>query len=464
MITSEAPLWDGQDVLIYDHEYDEHAVVSGVGYGKTHFAARWHFVRCVLNGQAGCKQSFIGAPTHKLLKQNILPMYLEFLDSIGLEQGDDYIYNRSDLAVHFKGLNHTVLTAPLSITTRMLVSFSFSHAWIDECGLTSDHAPIEVAKRTRDGKAIALQTLYTGSPEGTNNWFYKKCGNANKIKSNFSERETIVNVEGEDRKSKLLILHGKTKDNKTLPASYIDSLYREFAWNPNLIKAYINGEFVPVYEFSGYDYDKTRHMKKLEPDINKPLYLTWDFNVSQGAVALISWTAIQEHGQDLHCVRENRGRARGTLDAIDNFIEQFPPGLWGQVPISITGDCNGRNRSTRGDENDYDIISHRLKAAGYRNFTITAPYSNPLVSTRLATVNRMFSDKSIVGNLLLDNSCVKLDESFRTTTIDKFGKIEKPSGDTWTHPADGVGYYVCQARPIRDRLSISDINRAQFAY
>ena len=430
-------LWPGQVHAIQDRTYPEHCVVSGVGYGKSHYAVRWHHIRKVWNKNS--KLSLFIAPKYDLLLENNIPLYASFLESIGQIEGRDYnITKGSRPSLEYSDGHRVLFRSADPQAVAGLVSYTASHATVDEAGQCAETTPIEVSKRVRCPLSIVRQVLYTGTPEGVGNFFFRKFN-----------KTTCEPIEGTQfRVGKgALVLQGRTYDNKELPPDYLDNLYREFSWNENLAKAYIEGEFVPIYDHRGYDYDADKHRKSdVEIKEDRPLYVCWDFNVTQGRAGGVSWITLQEDARDIWAAAENKGSSRTTFEAVDDFIRQFPKLKWQHKEILVHGDAAGHGRDTRSYGNDYDIITQKLRHAGYSYVRTVAPRANPSVALRIAATNRLFSD-SYDSTLYLGPKCNKLD--LTQTTINEKGQIVKPAAETHTHFADACGYGVVALRPIR---------------
>ncbi len=423
--------WPGQTALLKNQNRTEHAYVAGVGTGKTHFLVRWHHARCLWNMKS--KLSLVGAPKHDLLLQNAMPLYQEFLESLGMRNGHEYNINRSNMYLEYNW-GHRVLFRTLHRSSiRQIVAYTLSHASVDEAGLCDEQTPIEITKRCRCSNANVIQKLYVGTPEGIN-YFSKRFGEGLKI-------------EGRYRYDKhRLVVNGSSYDNKELPEEYLEELEREFGWNESLRKAYIMGIFCPIYQDSAYDFRQDVHVGDYPKQLHQPIHLTWDFNV--GRVGLVTWSALQAVGADLHVVACSTDKLRTTEEACAQFLEAFPPHTWSHVDLHIHGDFSGWQRDTRSYGTDYDIIRQTLQPY-FPNLKMRHRKANPSIGLRIAAVNRLFSE-GYDSSLLIDQNCHKVIESFNLTAIDEKGDIKKPgSYDTWTHWSDNVGYAVVDLKPIK---------------
>lgn len=425
---AEFILWPGQRRLLEDHSKRYHAVVAGNRYGKTVFGARWALTRAILNKDS--ELGLVVAPKYDLLKQVNLPAFLAALETAGLT--DAIEVNMSDLYVDLPWGQRVLFRS--AEAWKKIVGYTVAWFWLDEPGLCPEEVNRELTKRLSCPKAIVRQGLYTGTPEGINH--YAKMFGCGAVQHD-TERHSIAETK--------LVLHGRTYDNPVLPPEYVQDLLDAFGWNENLRKAYIEGEFVPLFERNCYELDANRHIGDYPPLPDVPhIDLGFDFNVG-----MVTWGAYQRvEGKHRLCA-ENPRYCRDTDQAIDQFIDVFKPAIYSEHEITVTGDASGWAKDTRGGFNDYDIILERLRKR-YRNVRVVAPRSNPSVTASIVAVNRLLAK----GLLCLDRRCTKHIESAQTTTFDGKGDISKPSGDTWTHPMDGCRYYVDLRAPVRGREGV----------
>lgn len=451
-------LWRGQRRILEDlTPRREFGVVGGNGYGKSLLGARFHFDRTILNKDS--PYSLIAAPKDDLLKKGPIERLVQVFRDHGLKDTGPYkdysvVGNPTDIRMRW---GHTIMCRSVHKTAvSTLVAVDISHAWLSEAGLCPPSVNTEIAKRLRCPRAVCLQVLKEGTPEGVNH-FSERFGSLTPEGFRTVKGYKIPTFSADYAKNRVC-LHGVTYDNLALRESgYAEALEEEFSWNKNLFLAYLLGQFVPIYDFRGYDYDPTKHRRDLTIYNDRPLYLSWDFNVTQGRLGGVSWVTGQEFGRDIGFVAENKGSSRTTDEAIGGFISDFQD--WKNREVIITGDASGQARDTRGYDDDYAIIKARLSAAGFKHLRFKVPPSNPSVSKRITAVNRGFSDNSL-SRLLVGSKCNKLHTSFLQTTIDEKGKIVKPTGQTHTDFADAAGYLVTLLRPIRERGEFSNYDLA----
>ena len=86
---------------------------------------------------------------------------------------------------------------------------------------------------------------------------------------------TFVEQDGPDKQ----LIKVKTKDNPNLPPEFIPSLERNYP--PQLIAAYLNGEFVNLANCALYpDFDRSLHYTSAKPEQSETIYVGIDIDVT----------------------------------------------------------------------------------------------------------------------------------------------------------------------------------------
>lgn len=188
-----------------------------------------------------------------------------------------------------------------------------------------------------------------------------------------------------------------------------------------------------------------------EPDPNQPLVLTCDFNVAP-MCWVIGQARVGPHGPEPHVLDGITQDVATTDSACDEFLLKFPS--W-PAGIHVYGDCNGRNRDVRSHKSNYAIIAERLSQVG--PVTVRVPTRNPPVSDRLSAVNRLLKNANGVTRLWIRKwdparACPtrQLVRSLQRSKIAP-GKqeVEKKSGETISHAAEALGYWVTYEWPTK---------------
>lgn len=215
------------------------------------------------------------------------------------------------------------------------------------------------------------------------------------------------------------VIKAKTTDNKFLPEDYISQLEKQYP--PNLLKAYLFGEFVNLTSGAVYNYfDRDKHFTNREIKPNDILYIGQDFNIGGccGRVIVID---------------------NGVPYLVDEFSAYDTQGIVTHLKatynhkIEIIPDSSGNSNKTNSSKTDIQI----LRDAGYK---VNAPLKNPLVKNRVNTLNNMFyQDKIKINPFKCPDSVKALEQQ----AYDKNGVPEKFAGaNTIDDSNDALGYVI----------------------
>ena len=283
----------------------------------------------------------------------------------------------------------------------------------DEC----DTSPTETAQKAGE---MLLARMRTGSfnqlavastPEGFR-WAYR----------------TFVEQGGEDKR----LIKVKTKDNPNLPPEFIPSLERNYP--PQLIAAYLNGEFVNLAQCSVFpDFDRSRHYSEVTPEEHETVFAGIDLNVGNCVVQMLVRRGEAFYFFDEHIYRDTQQIAAGLKET---YKEWFDKGQLTLIP-----DAASKQRSTAAaQESDLGI----LKKAGHH---VVVQQSNPLIQDRVNAANVLISrDQVFIGN-----KNKHLRRSFEQWAYDDKGKPEKGGVgmDDLSHAADAATYALFRLAAIR---------------
>ena len=428
---------------IRDVDTNVFIVTAGLGSGKTHGICQWHYDRVCLNKRS--KFSLFMMPTYQLVHTAAIPTYEKVLENYGLEVDIDYVIVRSPIPlirfvetgqeVHFLSGNRP----------EKLKAVEFSHAAIDEAGVTDEEAYKRALERIRCSRAAVRQSFIGGTPEGIN-WYSERFdSDTNELWCRDRERDhyRIAKDPVTSHQTKYRRFRVTTYDNPYLPPDYVTQIYELHGSNQNYIDSYIFGLFRALVEGNCYkEFKRSIHlMERIEPDPYYDINLTFDFNANP-----MSWIALQkrrfrEYGEDTTkqiAVHEAEMDCSTIDDAVIEFCAKFPVSRFGNTLLSIYGDSSGYAESHKTRQTDYDAIYSILKEIGYKRIELCAMRYNPKETVTVDAVNRMFMN----NELLVCEHLQNLQKSLLSTKW-KEGtrKIDKPSGETWTHHGDALKYF-----------------------
>jgi hypothetical protein len=214
----------------------------------------------------------------------------------------------------------------------------------------------------------------------------------------------------------------RTADNPHLPPDFIERL--EANYDPSLLRAYLDGEFVNLTTGQVYDrFDRAKHVITDLPGFDRePLRVGLDFNVSNMSAVI----AIRQ-SSSLLVIDEISG-AHDT-DAIgQELLRRYPDRRIYGYP-----DASGGNRSTNATQTDIQI----LESYGISN---QSPKANPPVRDRIAAVQALLENGKGQVRLQIHASCKRLIECLELQSYTDKGEPDKDAG--FDHMNDALGYVV----------------------
>ena len=235
------------------------------------------------------------------------------------------------------------------------------------------------------------------------------------------------------------LVQASTYDNEIyLPDDYIPSLVASYP--PQLIEAYINGQFVNLQTGTVYQtFSRSLNNCQDVEQPGEPIFVGMDFNV--GKMAAI-----------IHVKRGGMPRAVAEIvNAYDtpDMIRQlrdrywkFEGGAWKRDrQIRVYPDASGGSRrSVNASETDIAL----LKDAG---FIVSAPDANPPVKDRVNAMNAMFCNAEGQRRYLVNTArCPTYTECLEQQAWAANGEPDKTTGHD--HPNDAGGYFIHRAYPI----------------
>ncbi len=239
--------------------------------------------------------------------------------------------------------------------------------------------------------------------------------------------KATYNIFVKDKDESKRLIQAKTTDNKYLPADFIDTLRKQYP--ENLLKAYLDGDFVNLTSGTVYSYFKRNiHYTNEIIKEGETLYIGQDFNIQ----ACISVVCVIR-GDNVYAVDEIE--SYDTKAIISNL-----KGRYEGHTIEIYPDASGDNRKTSASETDIQM----LKQAG---FAVYNNSQNPSVKDRVILVNNMFDKNRLFINV---SKCPQLVNALEQQAYNAKGEPEKLN----THPEpsdynDALGYFISFKYPLR---------------
>lgn len=237
-------------------------------------------------------------------------------------------------------------------------------------------------------------------------------------------------------------VHASTYDNEqNLPDDYIPSLLHSYP--PNLIEAYINGQFVNLQTGTVYSsYDRMKNGCTDTVQSGETVFVGMDFNVGKMAAVVHVLRAGEPRAvHEIVNAYDTPDMARRLKDTFWTFKD----GRWEQSrQIRVYPDASGGSRrSVNASETDIAI----LKASG---FIVSAPDANPPIKDRVNAMNGMFCNAEGQRRYLVNaDLCPTYAECLEQQPWTAAGEPDKTLGVD--HLLDGAGYFIHRDFPIVTR-------------
>ena len=387
-----------QKTFCDDIEHRKLALVSGFGSGKTVGLIAKATILAAMNvGHV----SALFEPTHAMLVDILVRTCNELFDQWQIP----FSYRASpqpSFCLQFAEGTHTILLRTM-LTYQRLRGQNLCAIGFDEADTVpkrdAEQAMNMALARLRSGN---IQQFYaTTTPEG-HGWAFDT------FKKN--------------AKTDTRLIQAKTSDNKYLPEGFIQSLIENYP--EQLIKAYLNGEFVNLTMGAVYRFDRNVHVSnQLLNYKNEILRIGIDFNIQNTNCVI----GVRD-GNKLVIIDEIT-KMHDTDALAKEILRRYP-----NQKILIYPDASGSNRSTNSSQTDVAILE------GY-GFTNMSPRSNPPIRDRVSAVNSLLKNGKGEVRLAISPCCRTLIECFELQAYDeKTGEPDKQNG--YDHILDSLGYLI----------------------
>jgi PBSX family phage terminase large subunit len=396
-----ADLHPGQLAFVTDDQTQIIGISAGYGAGKTRaLAAKAVTLAAANQGFIGC----VMEPTGPLIRDIWQNDFEDFLEHYEIP----YTFRASPLPeymLHLPGGDTKILCRSFENWSRII---GLNLAWVlaDEIDTVTpaiaNKAFPKILGRLRSGNVRQFGAAST--PEGFR-WMWTTFGS--------EDAQTR-----QDRK----LIKMRSVDNPHLPPDFIERL--EANYDPTLLKAYLDGEFVNLTTGTVYDrFDRTKHVISKLPDTERePLRIGVDFNV--GNMSAVIGVKLNN---TLLVIDEVSG-AHDT-DALAQQIKARYPNR----QIYVYPDASGGNRSTNASQTDIQI----LESYGMAN---QSPRANPPVRDRVSAVQALLENGKGQVRLQISATCKRMIECLELQCYTEKGDPDKDSGHD--HMNDALGYLI----------------------
>ncbi|MEE7442680.1 terminase large subunit domain-containing protein [Methylobacterium oryzae] len=394
--------------------------VGGYGSGKTWVVSADH---CAHHWEWPKVPSGYFAPTYGHIRDIFFPT----IDEVAFDWGLTTKIHETNKEVHlFSGRKSrgTIICRSME-KPQDIVGFKIGKAGIDEIDVMKMQKAELAWRKIIARMRFNIEGLPNGVGVGTTPEGFK-----------FAYNQFVKQLQDKPQLEALYgLVRASTFDNElNLPADYIPSLMASYP--PQLIAAYLNGQFVNLAAGSVYpDFDRVLNHTDAEMEDGEPLHIGMDFNVlNMTAEVNVIRKGVPYTVDELVKVRDTPTMAKLIADRYQNRA------------ITIYPDASGGNTSTKNfAESDITI----LKRAG---FSINVNPSNPSVKDRVNSVNAMILNAKGERRWKINTKrCPHLTEALEQQAYDVNGEPDKTTGHD--HPVDAQGYFINKIWPIVRRTA-----------
>ena len=393
-------LHPGQLAFVDDEDSQILAISAGYGAGKTRsLAAKTVSLAIANQGHVGC----VMEPTGPLIRDIWLNDFDNFLETYEIP----YTFRASPLpeyVLHFP-LGDTKILCRSFENYQRIIGLNLAFCIADEVdvvnySITSKAFP-KILGRLRSG--VVRQFAAASTPEGFK-WLYNEFGSPDALART-------------DRK----LIKMKTTDNPHLPDDYIERLKANY--DPSLLKAYLDGEFVNLNTGQVYDrFDREKHVIDSVSTGDEPIHVGVDFNV--GNMSAVIGVRLNDK---LVVIDEVSGSH--DTDTLAQEIKR----RYADRRVYVYPDASGGNRSTNASQTDIQI----LETYGFSN---QSGRSNPPVRDRVAAVQAVLENGKGQVRLQITKNCKRTIECLELQSYSDKGDPDKDAG--YDHMNDALGYTV----------------------
>ena len=408
------------NVYGFNYSLGVHEVLLSGSVGSAKSLELCHFIvrHCLENEKA---HVLIGRASMPHLRDTLFQMILDHL-------GDElpYVVNQSRASITFPHNGSKISSWSWSDKKYKKVrSYALSMAVVEEL-TENDQDEFYKELKMRVGRIPHIKTnliLCATNPDSPAHWAYKYF-----VKKRLPTRHVYYSL---------------TSDNPFLPQTYIDGIKETLSEKE--VQRMLYGQWIEIAsEMVYYNYSTEVNYVStgFKIDARYPLDLFFDFNIGYGKPMSCGFGQVVY--DVFKCYRSFIVEGANTEDILDEMAKS---GVF-ELPLKfrVYGDASGRNRDTRSNKTDYDIIYSflnkykRTKDNSSLEFEMEVPKANPPVRERHNYANGVFKNsKGLVKFLCYDDNS---DEGLRLTKLKKGSGYIEDDSFKYQHITTAITYWI----------------------
>lgn len=249
------------------------------------------------------------------------------------------------------------------------------------------------------------------------------------------------------------VFYSTADQNPFLDAVYTRQLRADMS--PREAARYLDGKWIELFlEVVYYEYRTADQYKgraggvwAVRPEL--PIGLSFDFNIGDGkpmSAIQFQWDPATD---TFHFFNEVVVEGARTADVMEEWegkgqlpkMGKAPNGQEWVLRYIVTGDCNGKNRDTRNNRSDYDIVKSYLDRLGIMHESMV-PASNPSLRKRHVRTNSYCRSADGRIRLLFWQATKKADEGMRLVRLKKGAAYVEDDSKDYQHVTTAIGYAI----------------------
>jgi len=387
------------------------ALVGGFGSGKTYAFLHKTFINHITKrNNQDISNGWVIYPTNELAEE----LFVEPMRDIFERNGINYTYN---IQKHKFKTPYGVIKIYQLQKPQRIIGAELTYIGFDEFDVES-WKNCDIAYKKAIGRMRGsdnCEVYIVTSPEGFHYTHHQ-------FVENFNDSKALI--------------HGKTTDNVFLPDSYVELI--EANYDKRMLQAYRDGQFVNIQNESTYMFDRSKNVKQCEYDRSKPVRIGLDFNNDPMCAVLFNTYKTEPKVKIFDAISLSH---QGQGDLLTSRMCATIKDKYPNHSYIVYPDASGFQRHTSAMLSDIDLI----KQAGFK---VNVRKSNPPVTNRVNSVNKMLEGNSITPNIIIDPRCKALIQDLEKVTNKQGTRDIDKSNKLLTHMTDALGYAIEWEFPI----------------
>lgn len=321
-----------------------------------------------------------------------------------------------------------------------LKSLVATSSWVEEATELEEADFNQLDLRFRGYTPYYVQHIISFNPIDETHWIKKKF------------------FDNQDKDDMVYIMHSTYRDNLFIDEQYKRVLEERFKYDENQYRIYVLGEWGRIKTGSEY-YFNFKHEKHVSENVHYiqglPLHISFDFNVNPYISATVSQIYRRELPDKKSYYFVNvidefalKNPYNNTERLCEHIIDKYKEEL--KQGVFIYGDASGKNKSTRSNVSDYDIVEYAFDKF-LSNSSMNIPKANPMIKKRRNFINKLLFGSFNI-QFQVSPKCRFLLNDFQVAIEEQDGSKKKQMGkDSLSrvvfekngHHADCNDYFLC---------------------